>query len=407
MPRNGTWTDIITDFVSYTEAEPATDIHRLWAGIALVAGALERRVWAPVGDLQTFPNLYILLVAPPGVGKSIIYRVRDLWNETVELGTSSPAFRLSPESVTRASLIDALGASKNSRITASGTVYFSSLLVPSEEFEVILPTYDSSFISILNSIFGNPHFHRETRRTGPVREIIIEYPSLNIIGGATPAYFTAHFPDEAWNTGLIRRIIMVYSAEAPVKDIFTANPDKSNLRHRLLDHLCQLTALFGPAKWADDAYQELRHWHLNGQAPVPSHSKLVNYIRSRTQFLIKLALISGVSRTGFPKIESIDVSRAMRWLFEVEALMPDIFRAMTGKSDMAILQELHFFAEALGLKHRGPIQSASLLEFLAARAPSEKVQKLLEVAEKTNIIARVAGTLDQWLPRPSNMHQPE
>lgn len=391
--------------MAYTDSALTTEIHRKWSAIALVAGALERRVWVKVGDRVTFPNLYILLVAPPGVGKFIVEEVRAFWEETIE-PTGGLAFHTAPDSVTKASLMDALVKAKSIRLPIVGPpLIYHPLLIASEEFEVLLPSYDTEFISRLNRIWNNPSHHSETRRTGSVRELSIEFPQLNILAGAQPAYFVSHFPEEAWNTGLIRRIIMVYSGETPLKDVFAETPDRSRIRQQILLRLGHLSQLLGPMSWRAEAAEAIRAWHLASAPPTPTHSKLTNYVRSRTLFRIKLSMISAISRTGELTIHEIDTTRALSWLLEAESLMPDIFREMIGRSDSQIIEELHYFVHTTWAKGRqSPVGTASIIRFLGMRCPSEKVPHVFDLAEKMDVIARVAGTLDQWIPRPKQLH---
>lgn len=410
--KNGLWTDFFSDFMSYTETSLSTKLHRTWAGISLIAGAMERRVWVRAGRHISYPNLYVFLVAPPGTGKYIIEDCYDLWNSTIEPGTEQPAFHTAPHSVSRASLIDELNKSQRSFLPPSGAIYiYNSLLVAAEEFQVLLPNYDAPFIGTLNRIWNNPADHHETRRHGPAKDVLIRNPQLNIIAGATPAYFAA-FPEEAWNTGLIRRVIMVFSATPQQKDFFQDEEmdQLSEAKQHLTTRLAQISNLFGEATWTIDAFQKVRLWHLEGSEnsggpPVPTHSKLQYYCKTRTQMLVKLALVSGISRLGIPKIELPDVDRAMEWLFEAEAVMPDIFRAMTGKSDTQLMEELHYFMQAMWIKNKQkPIPGAAVARFLSQRAPSEKVPSLIELAERIDVIARPAGTTDLYIPRPKHLH---
>lgn len=374
-----------------------------------MGGALERRVWAPLGrNRRCYTNLYTLLVAPPGGGKQIINIVKELWRDTLDPSTQRPIFNVGADSVSRASLIDDLSKAKCTRMSSDGLLTYHSLLIAAEEFEVIMHTYDPSFISVLNSIWNNPLEHRETRRHGPARDVTIINPNFNIIGGVTPAYFVAHFPDEAWNTGLIRRVIMVYSNEIPDGDIFEDLPEQEDIREVLLHRLSQASMLQGAAIWHPDSIAIIRGWRADNYAPKPTHSRLANYIPSRVQFIVKLSLISTVARTGSTIIEPIDVQRAMEWLFEAEAFMPDIFRAMIGKSDSQIIEELHFFMQSSWIKTKQtPINTATIRKFLAQRLPSEKVEPVLRLAEGMDVIARRAGAEDLWIPRPKHLHAPE
>lgn len=403
---NGAWgPDFIDQFLQLTEGEFTSEIHRKWAGISCVAGALERRVWVRTGSRINYPNLYVLLVAPPGRGKYIIELVRQLWTETRR--GDSPAFHVAPDSATRAALIDDLARAKQTHLPPSGPIYtYHSLLIPSEEFEVILPSYEPELISMLNSIWNNKPLHHERRRHGPARDVMITNPMFNILGGATPAYFTAHFPDEAWNTGLIRRTILVFSAESPLKSLLYENPSLPALRLQLLHKIGIMAALYGEAQWeSTDAVKYLDDWHLAGGPPSPTHSKLANYRQTRSQFILRLALISGVSRTGHPIISMYDLRRAFDWLFEAEALMPDIFRAMVGKSDAQIIEELHNYLWASWIKRgKNPLPGEVLKTFLGTRVPSEKVDPVIRLALGMNVIGNVAGTTDLFLPRPKHLH---
>lgn len=365
-------------------------------------------MWCEIGDYKTYPNQYILLVAPPGTGKGVINSVHELWESTEGL-SGKPAFHVAPDSVSKAALMDSLSDAKQSFLPPSGPIQtFHSLLLASEEFQVTLPGYDQEFIAALNRIWENPSSYRERRRTGNVRSLEIPLPQLNILAGATPAYFTANFPEEAWTTGLIRRIIMVYSSEAPFKDLFEETPDRTAIRAHLLSRLSALSGLWGPLSWHSSAVERIKGWHAagggKGGPPVPQHSKLEYYSRSRSFHAIKLAMISAIARTGELIVALDDVERAINWLVEAESFMPDIFRAMTGRSDVQVLEELHHFAMAEWSRDRGkPVPAEKLRRFLISRIPHDKIESLLETADRAQIVTRIAGT-DGWMPRTKDQH---
>src|SRR5208337_2757577 len=145
----------------------------------------------------------------------------------------------------------------------------------------------------------------------------------------------------------------------------------------------------------EDAAKRLGAWHLAGGPPVPNHSKLENYNRRRTQHLIKLSMVSAVSRTGEIHLALVDIERGIAWLMEVERLMPDIFRAMVGKSDSQVLEELYGYLVGVWRMHKEKaVNERFLFSFLTQRVPSEKIEKLIQIAERSNMITRMAGTND-------------
>lgn len=401
------WSDFITDFVEYAEGIISPGIFTQWGAIALVAGALERRVWVKMGNKITFPNLYTLLVAPPGVGKFVIEEVRALWRETLEPGTKVPALRVAPDSMSKASLMDTLVKAKSmTPLHVHPPVTYHSLLIAAEEFAVLMPQYDLEYIGALNSIYNNKSLHEESRRTGSVRELKVEYPQLNILAGTQPGWLGTVFPEEAWSTGLTSRMIMVYAPDTPFKELFdeTASVDKK--RSSLLRRLGLMSQLWGQMKWEPEAADMAAKWHRDKGPPTPEHSKLAHYVRRRTTLhMPKLAIVSAIAATGELVVRKEDVSRAIKWLTATEALMPDIFRSMVGKSDAQVIDEMHFFISSIWARDRGrPLHERVLYKFLGERVPSDKIEKIISIAEKMNVISRVGGTTDQYLPRPKHEH---
>ena len=412
------WEDFITSYQLLVEDAVSPSRFKLWAAISLVAGALERRVFIKTSDWRPiYPNFYIVLVAPPGVGKYVINHARDLWKETLEPGTSAPAFHVASDSLTNASLIDELARAACTRIIPVGPMLqYHSLLVASEELQVLLPAYDQSIIGKLNSLWNSGGDYSETRRTGPVKEVKIDKPCLNILAGAQPGYFASTFPEEAWNTGLARRLFMVYATETPHQSLWKPTKNLDPLRRKILSQLAVMSSLCGAMKWTPEAAEHIDKWHMAGEPghggpPIPRHSKLAQYCRSRTVNAIKLAGISAISRTSNLVIELCDVERGIDWMLEAESMMPDIFRAMIGKSDIQVIEETHLYVTGLyskakinGHGGREPIPGEVIRRFLIGRVPHDKTETILVAMERANILARVAGTADLFIPKPKHEH---
>lgn len=389
-----------------TETDDTPALYRKWAAISLVAGALERRVWTVVGSRggeprQTFPNLYVFLVGAPGVGKYIISDIHKLWRNTIEPGTNKAALHVADSNMTKASMLDSLNDAERSFLPPNGSPYeYHSMLIAAEEFGVFLSSYDLNFVAVLNDIYNAPETYSERRRHGPAREVTVNNPLINILGGVQPVWMNSVFPQEAWGMGLFSRLIMVYATSGEPTDPFEDGQQKPIERRLLVQSINKLSQLFGELRWDVEAQKTIKEWHIKGGPPTPTHSKLEHYCRRRTLHVIKLCIISSVSRTGgVTMIEKSDVERAIGWLTEAEVLMPDIFRSMVGQSDHEVIEELYAHVLSLyGMSKRSPINERNLFTFLIRRVPSEKIPKILEAAERANMVVRIAGT-DTYVPR--------
>ncbi len=392
--------DFIESWMEMTDGVNSPDMFRLWSGISLVAGACERRVWARAAKAQTFPNLYVLLTAAPGVGKQIISLAKLMWKSVKEPNGGPPAFRIAPTQMTKASLVDSIAKASQFKMVKGANVKYHSLLVAAEEFQVLLPHYDEEYIGTLNEIFNNPDApYEEMRRTGTVKEISIENPQLNILAGVQPSYFVSTFPEHAWTTGFARRIIMVYAAEGKFQELFQVEAEEivdGGLWVNLQSKLSRISALYGQASWEPEAADKLAKWHRSKGPPIPTHSKLIHYNNSRTMFAIKLSIVSAVSRSQALVITEYDVKRALTWLTGAEALMPDVFREMAGKSDAAVIDEMHFMLVNYQDKFKKAAGTDIIWDFLRQRVPSDKIEKIMMTAEKSKIIFHPGDAPDLW-----------
>jgi hypothetical protein len=401
--------DFVTLFLETFDSVPSPLLFKRWSAIATVAAACERRVWAETGRGRTYPNLYVLLMAAPGIGKHIIADARRLWRDARTNGTR--AFHVAPDNMTKASLLDRLAKAKRAFLPSSGPIEtYHSLLIASEEFSVLFPTYDTEYLGALNSIWNVEDSYEESRRTGTVKELEIERPLINILAGYQPALMATTFPEEAWASGLARRLIMVHCSTGQYRGLFDEAPDATAGRRTLVRQLSALADLYGVCRWTPAAAARIAEWDAEsgepgrGGNPVPTHSKLAYYVGTRTHLVIKLCIVSAVSRSGSRVIELIDVSRAIAWLIEAEATMPDVFRAMLGKSDTQVIEEMHYFVQSMWAKdRRKPVAGDVIRRFLLMRVPHDKVEGLLAAAEKAQILSRQAGS-DLWLPRPKMEH---
>lgn len=390
--------DWIDDFVDYTSSLPSPENFRLWSAITAVSGALERRVFGTAGNTIFFPNLFTLLVAPPGIGKTVaISQVRDLWLETKKL-------QICPDNATSAALVDALmEADRKIMAPNNQLIEYHSLAVAADELGTLVPQHELGFLSIINKLFDNPRSYREKRRTLN-QDKDITNPQLTILAGSQPGFMANLFPESAWTMGTTSRMIMIYASKSPPIKLFDVTPLNKGMKQSLVIRLTHMADLIGEVSWTPAAAHKLELWLASGCQPVPEHSKLEHYNPRRILHALKLCTISAISRSGELQIIEDDVTRAIDWLLAAEVDMPGIFRSMKGKSDEQVFMELHSFMwSEFAANGRKPISYTAIYKFLTLYADSWKVEKLIESAEKARYIDRIAGT-NSYKPVLKNMH---
>lgn len=389
--------DLIESFLEYTDGISAPPIFRLWSAIGLVAGVLERKVYVRTTGEQLYPNLYILLVAPPGVGKTqAIKVVHEFWKKTPELVQS-------PDNLTKASLVDNLEkASRKLVLSPVDLLEFNSMQVAADELGVFLSAHDLDFLSFLNKIYDCPESYTEDRRMFKA-PLFIPAPQLTILAGTQPAFMASILPEEAWGMGFTSRIIMLYSATKVKVSLFNPSAKDPDKFKAILRDLRAMMQMWGEFIWKKEAAEAIQEWDTTGSKKTePRHTKLENYNPRRILHLLKLCMISSASRSNEKVITLADFDRALSWLVAAEITMPDVFRNMTQKSDATTIQELHFYAWQIYAKEKKDIHEARLIHFLQTKVPSDRVLKVLEIAERAGVLIRIAGTTNLYKPATNN-----
>ena len=116
--RLGNW---IESYEEYTEILPSPALFRKWVAIFFVAAAMERRVWVRTMGSALYPNLYVLLVGPPGIGKGVAMHPAEAMMRDV------PEIHVGPSDMTTASMIDALNESVRRVIILGGNPPFDGV----------------------------------------------------------------------------------------------------------------------------------------------------------------------------------------------------------------------------------------------------------------------------------------
>lgn len=344
---------------------------------------LERKVWlhTRVGDL--YPNLYVVLVGPPGAGKSaVVAYCERLLRQVGEV-------HIAPSSVTAASLVDTLQLAIR-KVLHPAFFQFNSLSVVSSELQNFLPAYEATFMGMLTKLY-DCELYEERRRTGKVQHIRIDNTQLSLLAGTTPSYLSTLLPEGAWDQGFTSRTIFVFSEkENEQPDLFYE--DEADIQFMkeigedLLADLKGMMALVGQAQWWPEAKAAIQKWANGGSQPVPEHGRLAHYNSRRLTHLLKLSLIASVARSNDMTVVPQDFDTALAWLLEAESFMPDIFRAMTTTPESRSMEDARYYIRQLWKKMNGPVPEHYLIDFLKHRTAPQNIAKMIEIMTKAKMI---------------------
>jgi hypothetical protein len=322
--------DWLDGYLKYTEDTESPTSYHIWAGLSLIAGALQRKVYLRWGFETIYPNLYIVLIGPSGKARkgAALGIAKDLL-------MAIPGISVSPEAASPEAIILAMKrASANFTDPTDNKIKFHcSLTAFSEELAVFLGQANIGLLSKLTDFYDSKDsWSYET--VGRGRDSL-QGLCFNLLGATAPEWIQSMLPQEAVGGGFTSRVIFIVEerkGKTVPKPVFTE-------ANRLLqdDLICDLERVsnlkgkftFSPA--AEEAYvnwySEQDRLSLAGE-PAIADPKFAGYCERRATHIRKLCMLMSASRCDHLVIELCDFDRALKILKAAELKMHMAFRGL-------------------------------------------------------------------------------
>ena len=340
-------TDWIDNYVKLTEETEPPLMFRLWTSISVIAACLQRKCRLDWGSLTFYPNLYIVLVSPPGKArKGTAMKIGRRFLDELSINVAA-------ESITREALVRELMESNHTSVDPQNRmITHSSLTVYSEELAVFLGQQNPQLVMDLTDWFdcSNKWIYR-TKGSG-IDEIIGVW--VNLMGATTPDLLRSTISGDAIGGGLTSRMIFVFEPRrGKVVPYPRWGDDEIALQTKLVRDLERIRNLSGVFKTTESFIEEWTTWYT-AQADNPPFEdpNFAGYVERRPTHVMKLSMILNASRTSSMLLEAIDLRRAIKILEATEYRMPQALRGVGRNqnsdvltrvwSEIAIKKELTF-----------------------------------------------------------------
>lgn len=372
-------------YLAYTEHLPSPYPFRLWTAIHAVSACAERRVWTQFGQLAMHPNLYVMLVGPPGVGKTVTI------NKMVQLLRQSQAVHLAPNDITKQGLLDALGEASKAAMVDGRPFDYHFLALSISELSNFMSKYDMELAGVLTDLYDCPPFNDEKKRSHDKGKLI-PFPGLSFLIGTATQNLGNTIPNEMWGSGFMARVVLIYSDdECTPDDMFAISSEDESQGKEISILLRRIGKLSGPCIWTPEAKIAFNAFRKKNKETLALHNRLASYHVRRWMHLAKLCMVVALSEVRLT-ITLPDFLLAQSILRQAEALMPEIFKDMISHEDGAIYEELRNAMFMVVKKSGQPITEAHMKDWLATRVASHKVEQVFRVAMSADYFRRVAGT---------------
>jgi hypothetical protein len=332
---------------AYTDGLSSPKNYLDWSWLYTVSAALQRRVWSGPKHMPLFPNIFVILVGNPGVGKGlsigaceqilrrwVIGDNKDLINKRLSLsdaqrsvvemnqqteqqmveaaefqGRTKEAEIVKPllipiasDAITYEALVQAMGQALRRtqyiEYTEDGkshlrTYCHSSLCFVLKELSSLMRRRTEDTINYLLGVYDCPlDYEYRTKTQGMDR---VKRGCINILAGTTPAFMQSAFDESLAGEGFNSRVFYIYGAKnrKHQHEIPELNKEQNQCLVELQEHIRKLTSLYGPIQkdnetrdWLQERWHNLCEKNLRTNKSV----KLTPYYSRRNIHLEKIAM---------------------------------------------------------------------------------------------------------------------
>jgi len=300
----------------------------------MIASCLNRKVWiGDVGEIfRLYPNLYIICVADPGVGKSLpasaASRLLSTLTET-RLDKKSKQYyvvkliNLGPDAITFEKLVLRAHAASEVVKDVNGKYYHhsSTTFCLADEMEMLFTDNNKRVVTFLNQGWDCRDYQGDTIKHG---EVVIKNVCINFLGCCVPETIQDLMMEKTIKKGFTARALFLYDNKKyqTVTKIETtkAQEEEGKIIQRHLRRLATLAP--SEVKYTAEAYAWLDNWtHKKLDKFHNEHPKLKDYYGRRQAHLIKLAMNVHYSESVEHKIEVSDFIAAEKLQLRAEQNM--------------------------------------------------------------------------------------
>jgi len=316
--------DFLSTYLAYASDTEVPAIFHRWSAIAGIGAMLGRQFYLQHGHFKINPNIYCMLVGSPGTRKSTAIKlfkkliVQAGYRTIAANKTTKEKFLLDLAGETEGHNRDAdafLDGGLFGDATASDD---KEMFIMADEFNNFFGNGNIEFLSLLGDLWDFDGVFENRIKNG--KSVLINNPTISILGGNTPTNIALAFPAEIFGQGFFSRMLFIYGEPNGRRIAFPKSVDDS--RHReIAERLRSIKeCVSGPAILSKEGEGLLERIYNESSGGIDD-VRFESYSNRRFSHLLKLCLVVSASRLS-TEIRKQDVLFANTILSHAEYAMP-------------------------------------------------------------------------------------
>jgi hypothetical protein len=353
------------EFTKYVE--PPGRFH-LWTALVILSATLARKVYKPRGLFTLYPNLYVGLIGPTGIGKSTAAEIGvNHFGETIK----SSGSEVMTGKITSWYLYDWFGQMSQGSNPAVALIF-------SSELKTLLGDLNKAeLVAMLTDIYGCPEDREYRTKTHDI--IRLQEVYLNLLVCSTPEWLTLGISADDISGGFTGRFIYVCEEKTersfPFPEDFYGATEIKEAKEVLVEDLARIATLEGPVIFTDEAVAKYTMWYSDRMKEL-TEERLIGYYSRKRDHMMKVAMLLSVAEGDSLVVTEGHLDLAQEILTKTEENMMVAFRGIV---DDPVLRYRDLVMRQV--KDRGEVMMSELLARNTTRLDEEGLRKVLNTLQ--------------------------
>lgn len=354
-----------------------------WAGLSTLSSSIKRNCYLWYRKIKFFPNQYIILVGPPGIGKG------EAISRGYDLAFNAKTCNYIKDWHTPQEILEELAEGfqgiglKVGQVITAQVIKDHTCTIIAPELAVFLQNYENLH-SLLCAWWDQNKFEYKTKNKG---KHTVEDMSVSLLGGCVPDYIRSLSKDRMApiTGGFTARTIFVYAIEKDHLNKYSfgaPTPINSKLRDALihdLKHIQSLTGELTVSKEAQKLWEDVYEEH-NKRGAIDSDASQ-NFKSRISSHIIKTTITVCLSATDSLTITRDHLDTAIRYIEEIRDKVDVVFRSV-GESPLSVIQnKVLTIIDGIGM-----ISHKALLKHMYRDATDDQLNMVLTMLDKVGLI---------------------
>jgi hypothetical protein len=322
----------LRNYIDFTAGSEVPETYHFWSGVFALSAVVNRQVWLSMGQYTLYPNIYVILLGPPGNGKSL---AMDTAQRIVE---DVGGINFSGDAQTKESLVRYLRDNCPKTICVPGGEAFviTPIIMFATELSHLLGPASEHMIDFLTTIYTKDN--RYTTRTKNKGDDIIERPFVGLIACTTQNWITTYLRGDIISGGFTRRAIFVNEAtKTAVTDkslrhpFVHVRPEQIQARENVLRYAEVLKTVVGEFRWEPAARAAYETWYMTRD--IPLDPDVTGYYTTKPNQVLKVAMLLSLSKSPELVLTKDAFDASMALFDRTEASLARVFQGI-GRNEL-------------------------------------------------------------------------